>query len=343
MKRPTFLFISLAVVCSLLTQTSNASTTVKRGAKCTKINQKVTTATRSVYQCRRSGKKLTWRYIGKAPAPKPTAQVLWSEEFNGPSGSQPSDANWTSLLGDGSAQLGLWRFGTGELEWNLPEAAATDGKGNMVITTRKSGGQWTSARYWTQGKVNFKYGKIEARIKMPTGSHNWPAFWMLGSNYSPPNGSFGTTGWPMSGEIDIAEGLGGNTDFRSTIHANVINTSTPWNGGGGLTAASNLTNPSAGYHTFGMLWKPNMIAFTVDGVEIARNTFDGQFVLQSAGGMDLNFFNSEGVWPFNKPFFLILNNAVDPNAKGEPNGTTSKMSVDWIRYSTYSGYGSLNP
>ncbi|NBU85442.1 MAG: glycoside hydrolase family 16 protein [Actinobacteria bacterium] len=343
MKRPVFLFISLAILCSLLTQTSNASTTVKSGAKCTKLNQKVTTATRSIYQCRKLGKKLVWRYIGKAPAPKPTSQMLWSEEFNGSAGSQPSDSNWTSLLGDGNEQLGLWRFGTGELEWNLPEAAATDGKGNMVITTTKSGGQWTSARYWTQGKVNFRYGKIEARIKMPTGSFNWPAFWMLGSNYSPPNQSFGTTGWPMSGEIDIAEGLWGNTDYRSTIHANVINTSTPWNGGGGLTAASNLDNPSSGYHTFGMLWKPNMIAFTVDGQEIVRNTFNGTFVTQSSGGIAFNSFNSNGVWPFNKPFFLILNNAVDPNASGQPNGTTAKMSVDWIRYSSYAGYGTVNP
>jgi beta-glucanase (GH16 family) len=247
------------------------------------------------------------------------------------------------LLGDGNEQLGLWRFGTGELEWNVPEAAATDGKGNMVITTTKSGGQWTSARYWTQGKVNFKYGKIEARIKMPAGSYNWPAFWMLGSNYSPPNQSFGTTGWPMSGEIDIAEGLHGNVDYSSTIHANVKDTTNPWNWGGGLSAASNLQNPSNGYHTFGMLWKPNMIAFTVDGREIVRNTFNGGFVSQTVGGMEYNLFNSEGVWPFNKPFFLILNNAVQPNAGDEPNGTTSKMSVDWIRYSTYSGYGALNP
>lgn len=326
-----------------LAQTTGVYAKVKSGAKCTKAYQKVTTGTRNMYQCRKSGKLLVWRYIGKAPAPKPQEKLLWSQEFNGTSGSQPDASSWTSLLGDGNDQLGLWRFGTGELEWNVPEAAATDGKGNMVITTTKTDGQWTSARYWTQGKVNFKYGKIEARIKMPAGSFNWPAFWMLGSNYSPPNNSFGTTGWPMSGEIDIAEGLGGNTDYRSTIHANNKDKTTPWNWGGGLSAESNLTNASGGYHTFGMLWKPNMIAFTLDGNEIVRNTFTGKYVSQTIGGMEYNLFNSEGVWPFNKPFFLILNNAVDPNASGQPNGTTAQMSVDWIRYSTYSGYGTLNP
>jgi len=342
MKRQFLLLLSLVVAFSALTQTSQATINVKNGAKCTKINQRVTTSTRSIFQCRKNGKKLTWKYIGKAPAPKPTTGLLWSEEFNGARGRQPDASRWTSLLGDGNEQLGLWRFGTGELEWNVPEAAATDGKGNMVITTTRTGDTWTSARYWTQGKVNFKYGKIEARIKMPAGSWNWPAFWMLGSNYSPPNQSFGTTGWPMSGEIDIAEGLHGNVDYSSTIHANVKDTTSPWNGGGGLSVASNLQNPSNGYHTFGMLWKPNMIAFTVDGVEIARNTFDGQFVSQNAGGIDWNFFNSEGVWPFNKPFFLIMNNAVEPNAGNEANRTTSHMKVDWIRYSTYEGYGTVS-
>jgi len=343
MKHKTLVFVCLFILFAGASQTTGANAKVKSGAKCTKAYQKITNSARQIYQCRKSGKKLVWRYIGKAPAPKPTSGLLWSEEFNGASGRQPDASRWTPLLGDGNDQLGLWRFGTGELEWNVPEAAATDGNGNMVITTTKKNGEWTSARYWTQGKVNFKYGKIEARIKMPAGSFNWPALWMLGSNYSPPNQSFGTTGWPMSGEIDIAEGLHGNVDYSSTIHANIKDTTNPWNWGGGLSAASNLQNPSTGYHTFGMLWKPNMIAFTVDGVEIARNTFDGQFVLQSVGGMDWNFFNSEGVWPFNKPFFLIMNNAVAPNASGQANGTTAKMAVDWIRYSTYLGYGTLNP
>jgi len=340
-KRATILLTAVLMLVSVLTQSSQANATVKSGAKCSRLNQKVTTATRIIYQCKKSGKALTWRYIGKAP--KPSAQLLWSEEFNETSGSQPDSSRWTSLLGDGNEQLGLWRFGTGEIEWNVPEAAATDGNGNMVITTTKADGQWTSARYWTQGKVNFKYGKIEARIKMPAGSFNWPAFWMLGSNYAPPNNSFGTTAWPMSGEIDIAEGLKGNTEYKSTIHANVNDSANPWNGGGGVSAQSYLQNPSSAYHTFGMLWKPNMIAFTVDGEEIVRNTFNGVYITQSSGGMDWSSFNTEGVWPFNKPFFLILNNAVQSNAGGVPNGTTSKMSVDWIRYSKYAGYGTLNP
>lgn len=342
MKRLLVLAASIAMFASLVAVAPQASATVKSGAKCTQNYKKITTANRSMFQCRKSGKNLVWRYMGKAAA-LPVVKTLWREEFNTTRGSLLADSRWTSLLGDGNQQLGLWRFGTGELEWNLPEAAAADGKGSMVITTTKNGGSWTSARYWTQGKVNFQYGKIEARIKMPVGSFNFPAFWMLGSNYSPPNRSFGTTGWPMCGEIDIAEGLSANTNFRSTIHANVVDTNTPWNWGGGLSADSYLTDASKKYHTYALLWKPNVIAFSVDGHEIVRNTFNGRSVTQSVGGIDLTTFNAEGVWPFNQPFFIILNNAVHSNAAGDPNGTTAKMYVDWIRYSTYQGYGKLNP
>lgn len=50
---------------------------------------------------------------------------------------------------------------------------------------------YTSARIKTQGLKSFTYGKIEARVKVPSGQGLWPAFWMLGSNID-------TVGWPKS-------------------------------------------------------------------------------------------------------------------------------------------------
>lgn len=45
----------------------------------------------------------------------------------------------------------------------------------------------------------FKFGKVEALIKLPkTYKGLWPAFWMMGNDY--PN-----TGWPACGELDIVE------------------------------------------------------------------------------------------------------------------------------------------
>ncbi len=329
------LAVAVAISASLMPQ-SSASVKIKAGSKCTKLNAKVTTTSRDIFQCKRVGKYLIWKLVGKAPVPSP---YLWREEFNTPVGTAPNALNWTALIGNGWEQLGLWAFGTGELEQNSATAAATDGAGNMVITTTKTNGVWTSARYWTQGNINFFYGKIEARIKMPVGSFNWPAFWMLGSNYAPPNWAFGKKAWPMCGEIDIAEGLHGNEDYSSTIHANVQGTQRPWNNGGGLSAASNLYDAPGTYHTYGIRWQPNEITFTVDGYEIVTNTKIGRYVVQTVSGYEFNRFDAGTIWPFNQPFFLIINNAVSPSATNVADGANSKMYIDWIRYSKYQGYG----
>ena len=281
--------------------------------------------------------------LAPSPTPIPSGSLLWSEEFTGAKGTAPSSANWTHLLGNGYDQLGFYNYGTGEIESNTVDATAYDGNGNLVITTKKENGVWKSARIWTQGKVNFLYGKIEIRIKLPSGSFNWPAFWMLGSNYQPPNQRYGTTPWPNSGEIDIMEVLRGNTTVQSTIHANNLGTYSPWNGGGGLTAYAPSTDVTSGFHTFTMLWKPNMMSFSFDGIEYGKNSFNGSSVVQSIQGAEVGRFDSNGVWPFNNPFFLILNNAVPPGTTGFADGTSSTTVVDWIRYSTYDGYGTLNP
>ena len=60
---------------------------------------------------------------------------------------------------------------------------------------------YTSARLNTAGRFSQKYGRFEARIRVPTGQGIWPAFWMLGEN-------FPKTRWPLCGEIDIMEHVG---------------------------------------------------------------------------------------------------------------------------------------
>lgn len=278
--------------------------------------------------------------------------LLWSEEFNGTAGASPSNAVWTPLLGDGTTQLGLPNYGTGEIVQNTAAAATLDGAGNLVITTSKTNGVWTSARLWTQGKVNFQYGKLEARIRFPAGNFNWPAFWMLGTNYQAPNNSLTNAGvrtstpWPNSGEIDIAEGLGGNGSSQSTLHGSYADCSsrcTPWFGGMGVTAHSPGTDLSNGFHTFGMLWKPNEIAFTFDGVVFVRNRWEpangGQILQQTNGAEQVVITNV--AWPFNAPFFIIIQNTI-PAGTVQPDGTSATMLFDWIRYSSHDGHGALS-
>jgi len=125
-------------------------------------------------------------------------RLHWSDEFNGTS----LDAtNWEAEIGYGSN-------GWGNDESQRYTDSADNLKvedGNLVITARcsngicgKRDGSITSARIITKDKYEFQYGKVEARIKVPSGRSTWPAFWMLGAN-------FPDTGWPASGEIDIME------------------------------------------------------------------------------------------------------------------------------------------
>jgi len=275
------------------------------------------------------------------PTPTPIAtSLLWSAEFNEATGTKPDSTIWSPLIGNGYAQLGFYNYGTGEIESNSADAVLTDGNGNLAITTQKQGGVWTSSRIWTQGKLSFQYGNIEARIKYPVGSFNWPAFWMLGSNYQFPNNRAGSVPWPNSGEIDIAEGMQNNQVSQSTLHANNVGSNGDWRGGAGLTSTAPLTNISSDFHTYGILWEPNSIAFTLDGVEFARNTYRSGNIYQSINGGPEQLTGINGSWPFNNPFFLILDNAV-PAGTVAADGASSQMLIDWIHYSTYKGNGSV--
>ena len=273
--------------------------------------------------------------------------LLWSETFAGAKGTALNTSIWTPEIGQYTGvtpNLPNWDYGTGEIETNTNAAAnvSLDGLGNLAITAActqncQGFGNWTSARISTAGKVNFQYGQLEANIKMPAGSFNWPAFWMLGQN-------FWTAGWPNCGEIDIMEGLANMTSDQSTLHANYPGGG-DWNGGGGVTARAPLNDLSGSFHTFGMLWAPNTISFTLDGYIYVTDTYNPSAgtVVQTYPGGGSNTFSIGGqVWPFNQPFFAILQDAI-PAGTTAPNGSTGVMQVNWIRYYSYNGYGAVTP
>jgi uncharacterized repeat protein (TIGR02543 family) len=251
--------------------------------------------------------------------------LLWHDEFRGAAGSAISSANWTARYCGHDASNGGGTCHNGEPQWYLPSAVALDGSssGNAVITTKRvyaapPGGiclagtcQFTSARFDTQGKVAFKYGYLEARIKMPSGGRNWPAYWMLGENIT-------SYQWPYSGEIDIAE-QGGD---RPTRNSGAIHYST---NGIANSCCSNHAydvgeywgeNYSAGFHTFGLAWTPNKIELLVDR-QVFR-TFTSSSIRSQ-------------YWSFNEPFFLILNNATGDFGGAWTGWTQSSMQIDYVR------------
>ena len=117
--------------------------------------------------------------VGVASA-APIASGSFIDDFLGPAGAAPNPANWTIDVGS-SAEQG-WERGSLQSYTDSPDNIRLDGFGNLVIEARKTGDGYTSGRISTRGKLDFPFGTISARIKMPAGQGLWPAFWMLGAN-----------------------------------------------------------------------------------------------------------------------------------------------------------------
>ncbi|RZV37065.1 MAG: glycoside hydrolase family 16 protein [Chromatiales bacterium] len=249
-------------------------------------------------------------------SPGDALTLVWSDEFDGAS---LDPQTWFFETGDGS-QYGIPGWGNNELEYYLPDnAQLVDGK--LTITAREEqigAFKYTSARINTRDRFAVRYGRIEARMRLPGGQGIWPAFWMLGQDS--PYGN-----WPASGEIDIMEavnlgGAGGNT-VLGTIHYGTSFPSDYEFSGESYLVPSDAT---ADFHTYAVEWDATEIRWYVDDVMYAmRNSW------YSTGDFPA---------PFDVPFYLIFNVAVGGNLPGSPNATTTfpvTMEVDWVR--VYSG------
>jgi beta-glucanase (GH16 family) len=243
--------------------------------------------------------------IGGSTGSEPVARdpgLVWDDEFSGPAGAPPGAARWQIESGT--------RDGTLQRYTQSPSNVSLDGHGHLVITARRSSaGGYTSGAIQTEGRFQTTYGRLEARIKLPSGPGLWPAFWAVGSD-------FDRVGWPRSGEIDVMENFG-NDPFKITgsIHG-------PWRTPHGYAIHSDKRSPvslAEGFHVYGVIWSPRRITFTFDGVRYATVT-----PASLSRGQQ---------WVFDKPFFLILNLAVGGQWAGSPKTTPfpASMVVDWIR------------
>jgi beta-glucanase (GH16 family) len=244
-------------------------------------------------------------------------KFAFSDEFNGPAGSPIDSAKWT-------AETGGWGWGNQELQFytDSTENVYQDGSGFLVIKARKETPPltrscwygpcgYTSARVITKQKFDRKYGRFEARIKIPGGNGLWPAFCLLGSDID-------EVGWPQCGEIDIMENIGREpTTVHGTMHGPGYNGA---NGIGSAFSFSDQRRIADGFHVFTLEWNENKISWYVDGV-----------LYQTRTPADL----PQGTeWVHDHPFFVILNVAVGGGWPGSPDETTvfpQTMLVDYIR------------
>lgn len=219
-------------------------------------------------------------------------ELVWNDEFD-------SDAidldNWTY-------DIGGWGWGNGEAQYYTDRSEnARIEDGMLLIEARQEqfdGSYYTSARLKTQGLQEFRYGRIEARMKVPEGAGLWPAFWMLGSGFE-EGSEDPALGWPGVGEIDVMEYIGREPDLvMGTIHG------PGYAGAGGLTTWHRPGFPIAEeFHTFAIEWDEDGIRWFFD---------DEQFAEQTPAVM------GSRDWVFDHEFFLIVNLAVGGTLPGPP-------------------------
>jgi beta-glucanase (GH16 family) len=228
-------------------------------------------------------------------------QLVWQDEFNGSIG-----PHWVFETGAGG-------WGNNELQYYRRENATIENNA-LVITARREdfGGQrYTSARMKTQGLKTFKYGRIEARIRLSMGLGQWPAFWMLGANLP-------QVGWPASGEIDIMERINNEARTFGTIHWQDHNNVHAQYGG-------NLPHDPTRWHVYAVEWDANAIKWFVDGTQYHEANI--------AGGVN-------GTSEFHNEFFLLLNFAIGGNWPGftiDDSRLPARMEVDYVRAYQRSG------
>ncbi len=257
------------------------------------------------------------------PSTNGKESLVWSDEFNSATpSSQPNPANWTydtGATGWGNDELETycaWASNVAPCDAARP-SAYVGGDGYLHIEARAPpGGAYTSARLKTQGLQRFRYGRIEARIKIPDGQGIWPAFWMLGDTID-------SVGWPACGEVDIMENVGKTPSIAyGSIHSP----------GADLTKQDVLPNGeklAADFHVYGVIWSPGRMQFYLD---------DPTNIYATYTPADLR---KDAIWPFDTgELFLILNLAVGGKWPGSPDATTRfprEMLVDYVRVYRESG------
>lgn len=236
--------------------------------------------------------------------------LVWNDEFN--QDGLPDASRWTYETGGhgwGNHEKQYYK------EASLKNSFVQDGILNVVALKEKfENNEYTSAKLTTYGKKPVQYGKIEVRAKLPVGKGTWPAIWML-----PETIQTNKESWPLCGEIDIMEHVGRDqgmvhTSLHSALYNHVKKTQ--------VTHFERIPGVSQEFHRYGIEWTEEYIRFLIDD----------KLFFESRKGQDGHVTTNEG-WPFDKPYYLILNLAVGGDWGGEVDDSIfpATLQVDYVR------------
>ena len=228
-------------------------------------------------------------------------KLVWAEEFNG---KRLDESVWSFDLGDGCPELCGW----GNREKQVyTRANHTLADGKLYIHAKKADTHYTSTRITTKGKKSFQYGRFEIRAKLAVGEGLWPAFWLLGNNID-------QVGWPLSGEIDVLEYVGrAPEEIFTTLHTQAAH------GDYANSKTTKIPKVEEGFHVYAAEWNSESIRFYVDDVLV--------YTFAPAQ-------KTEAIWPFDQPFYLLLNLAVGGHFGGDKIDNSAfpqAFVIDYIR------------
>ncbi|MFZ4456545.1 MAG: family 16 glycosylhydrolase [Bacteroidales bacterium] len=258
-------------------------------------------------------------------------KLIWEDNFDKPVLDEIN--HWTiEVNGDGG--------GNNEMQYyrreNISIEQHSSGVNCLVINAKResfNGKLVTSGRLVTRGNVSCKYGKIEARIKLPSTANGlWPAFWMMGDDYS-------TVGWPRCGEIDILE-MGNSGGINAGTQNRFMNGACHW-GEVWTYYAKNSTAPYSvqdDFHLYSLVWDSTAVKMYLD---LDKYPTNAPYYEMSLAGQDVA---GNVAHYFHKPFSILFNLAVGGNFTGitgndnisritalPVDGTPAKMYVDYVR------------
>lgn len=250
--------------------------------------------------------------------------LVWRDEFEG---SSLDEAKWGYQTGTHDVYHGkessTKNWGNNELEYYTEDAVeVSDGCLKITAERREYGGMnYTSGRILTRDLFSFTYGYVEAKMQTPAEEGMWPAFWMLPqpTDYSSDKNIYG--GWAANGEIDIMEAKGRLQNIvDTTLHFGGNWPNNTW-----LSESHVLSSSTEEWHTYGLYWREDFIAWYIDGEEVHR-------ILQSQWWSAAS--DGEAA-PFDQPFYLLFDLAVGGNYDGGRAPSSSfeqaSMLVDYVR------------
>ncbi len=236
-------------------------------------------------------------------------ELVWEDNFD--YSGAVREADWNCEVGE------RWANNEQQAYTASPDNVSVCG-GQLHITARRQDcgiRSYTSGRITTAGRHSWQYGYFEVRARLPRGCGSWPAIWML------PDSCRQGNPWPRCGEIDIMEHVGRRENsiwfsLHSERHNHTRKDTSQY------TTIRDYRDVCTEFHTYGIEWTEAAIEFFVDGESacIYRRTDDAED-------------QSEAAWPYDQPYFLILNIAVGGGLGGEidEGALPFEMAVDYVR------------